>query len=412
MARTTLKAGAASLNLLLLLGAILGAVALQGCDRLGPQTPDAVSAPAAALPLSAGPGLPMADAPLAQALPQAPPAPVERLFGTDSDYAYLDSAAYMSDAFFDAPPDYAFAYEGVYPWAWRADDDALVLVEPIAGGYRAYYYQPGAALPFLVRDPQYAYGFDQGRLAAVYDGYGRALPPVDVDQRSALAGRYLARAQALNQAARAPGRRAVDRESWLARRGQIGALSEQWSGDRARTPAWRAFHAEYAPQQQARWAPERYRREAVAARVFKALDDRRAADRHWRAALAARNVEAEPLPLPPPKAERRAAQTALATALATGRPTPTPAPVSLDMPRNARATMSRVARPAPAPGREGFAVRPLAPRGERFAPLRPSGFNVQVGQAARRASQSGRPFEAAGGSPAPSAPRQAREDRR
>ena len=49
----------------------------------------------------------------------------------------------MTDAIGDAPPDYAFDYEGVSPWAWQTSDDYVTYAEPIDDGYRYYYYEPG-----------------------------------------------------------------------------------------------------------------------------------------------------------------------------------------------------------------------------------------------------------------------------
>jgi hypothetical protein len=274
------------------------ALALQGCNRAGPQTPDSVSAPAAAMRLVDGPVRPIAYAPPGPALPYAEPAPMAELLAPDASYAYVDDAAYMGDAFFDGPPDYAFAYDGVEPWAWRADDDALALVEALSGGYRYYYYEPGDDWPFLVRDEDYAYGFDRGRLVTVYDRSGRVMPASFLAERAPLAGRYLARGRGLYQASRGPDRRAVNQQTWLARRQQVSAINRQWTAERTRTPDWRNFHSQYAPQQDARWAPERYRREAAATRLFQRVNDPRAADRHWQAALQARREESQPRTLP------------------------------------------------------------------------------------------------------------------
>ena len=75
-------------------------------------------------PLSDAAGLPLPPAPDAEALPPAPPARVSR--GLAADYAYLDRAYEISDAFYDDPPDYAFEYDGVEPWAWRTDDGYML----------------------------------------------------------------------------------------------------------------------------------------------------------------------------------------------------------------------------------------------------------------------------------------------
>ena len=288
-------------RLVLILAAAAAAGSLSACDRNGPQTPDRVSAPQAAMALSAGPALPLTPAPPVQALPAAQPISIaEPPPATDDGYyyRYLDDADYMTDAFFDGPPDYTFDYGGVYPWAWRADDDALALVEPISGGYRYYYYHPGADYPFLVLDPDYAYGYNDGALITVFDSFGRVVPRFEYTQRAPFAARYLDRGRSLFQAARGPNRRAVTQAGWLQRRTQVAAVADRWRRDRERNPAWQTFRAQHAPQQQAMWAPERYRREASAARCFQRVNDPAASQHHWQQALQAQAVAGQPKTLP------------------------------------------------------------------------------------------------------------------
>jgi hypothetical protein len=109
---------------------------------------------------------PIAPAPAASALPPAPPVQVGRLSDPQDTYAYADEADSENNAFGDAPPDYTVDYGGTQPWIWRGDDQSERVAEPLpSGGYRYYYYQPGAQYPYLVRDPEYSYGYDS-RLAA------------------------------------------------------------------------------------------------------------------------------------------------------------------------------------------------------------------------------------------------------
>ncbi|MBS0295646.1 MAG: hypothetical protein JSR45_04990 [Proteobacteria bacterium] len=288
-------------RLALILAAATAAGSLAACDRNGPQTPDRVSAPQAAMALTTGPALPLTRAPSAQALPDVRPiSVVEPPPGADDGYyyRYLDDADYMTTSFFDGPPDYTFDYGGVYPWAWRADDNALALAEPVSDGYRYYYYHPGDDYPFLVQDPDYAYGYNDGALITVFDSFGRVVPRFEYVQRAPIAARYLDRGRGLFQAARAPNRRAVTQAAWLERRAQVAAITERWARDRERNEGWRNFRAQHAPQQQAMWAPERYRREAAAARFFQRVNDPAASQRHWQQALQARAEDRQPRTLP------------------------------------------------------------------------------------------------------------------
>jgi len=128
--------------------ALIGGLGLAACNRQGASTQ---TASADALPLTAAETAPPAPAPSADVLPAAAPAPVVRVANPDDDYAYLDQAYYEGDAYEDAPPDYAFDYGGSTPWAWQGDD-GLEFAEPVSDGYRYYYYEPGAAWPYLIRD--------------------------------------------------------------------------------------------------------------------------------------------------------------------------------------------------------------------------------------------------------------------
>ena len=173
-------------------------IGLAGCkpngDVAGAQnTPP----PLAALPLTTGAAPASAPAPLAEALPKARSVRIARSRSPDDDYAYLDRAYELNQAFGDAPPDYAFEDDQVSPWVWRSDDGWYRVVEPLPEGDRYYYYQPGEDYPFLVRDPEYAYGYSNGELVTVYDSRGRPLPDDEMRPRADFAGRYLARAQQL-----------------------------------------------------------------------------------------------------------------------------------------------------------------------------------------------------------------------
>lgn len=190
-----------------------------------------------------------------------------RVVQPKDNYAYVNQAYGMSNAIGQAPPDYSFDYEGVRPWVWRTADNAVRVVEPTQGGHRYYYYQPGARYPYLVQDPQYAYGYSNGQLAAVYDRAGRPLAPDLVDERAEWAGRYLQRAQRLYEAATRSQRQAVIAANWAAQRDQIDAQRAEWARQQAQSEAWRAYHDDHEAEQAAYWRSERQRRER-SARAF------------------------------------------------------------------------------------------------------------------------------------------------
>src|SRR5665213_1125748 len=213
------------------------------------------------LPLTNGPQSAIVAAPDLQALPAAPrPKIVARAQPEGDDYSYVDRAYAMNDAIGDAPPDYGFDYRDSHPWVWRSTDRSTRLVEPVSGGYRDYYYQPGADRPYLVRDPQYTYGFSNGELVAVYDRNSRLLPYHDLDQRDDDAGRILARAVALYDAAMQSERRAVNAANWAAQQAALADERAQWQAEQNQQDSWRAYHAAHAAQDQDDWKAERARR--------------------------------------------------------------------------------------------------------------------------------------------------------
>ena len=176
-------------------------VALAGCHQPSNRDESAVvaagnaSLPAlpATLPLSADPATTLATAPAAVQLPGARRLPVARVSDPRARYAYADDAGDFADAIGDSPPDYTFDYDGGSPWAWQGYDGSATYVERVPDGFRTYYYRPGADAPYFVRDPDYGYGYDDGRLAAVYDRGGQALPYDAYDSRIEDASRYYAR---------------------------------------------------------------------------------------------------------------------------------------------------------------------------------------------------------------------------
>ena len=167
----------------LALVAAIGLCGLAACNRSDDSAAVSQASTADALPLTTAAAAPLSRAPAADALPAASRAPVGRVSNRDEDYAYLDQAYYQGDAYEDSPPDYAFDYDGISPWAWQGPY-GQEFVEPASDGWRYYYYRSGASLPYLVRDGGYAYGFDGPRLVVVYDREGRLLRDDEIDRRA------------------------------------------------------------------------------------------------------------------------------------------------------------------------------------------------------------------------------------
>ncbi|HEX2815706.1 MAG TPA: hypothetical protein VHN39_04910, partial [Phenylobacterium sp.] len=198
----------------LLLTAAATSLMLAACNQQ-PAAP-ATGAPIASLPLAEAAPPPEAAAPYADALPPAPPIP-RAVKPRRPVYAYVDDAYRMGDAFADSPPDYTVAYEGEHPYVWRANDGEYRVVEDTPDGEREYFYRGDSDYPFLVRDNQYSYAYDDDRLVEVYDSYGRPYPnyaPSVLD----IAARYLFRARVLHNAALHEQRQAAYAGDWRARR--------------------------------------------------------------------------------------------------------------------------------------------------------------------------------------------------
>jgi len=368
------------------LGACLAAGALTGCNPNSQA--QSAPAPAAALPLEMTATAPtaIAPAPSVNALPPAPPVRVGRLANPDDTYAYADEADSENEAFGDAPPDYAVDYDGTRPWIWRGDDQSERVVEPLpGGGYRYYYYRPGAQYPYLVRDPGYTYGYDSGVLVVVYDRYGHALPPEQVQERVDPASRILARAAALYLATQQMQHQSVVAANWQARQDRIAADNAAWRQAQASQSDWAAYHAAHAPQEQAQWDQEHFRREAEAARFAQATHQPQVAQRDWQAAqqihaqapagaaapfglhLGGPNKPAEPAAAPPPPP-------APSEARPQGGFTPGghPAGERVAPGQQASAPMSGPAAPAVAQAGPGFHGHEHGPQGAAIAPAAPA----------------------------------------
>ena len=215
-------------------------------------------------PLTEGPAAPVRYAPPMSRLPT-----VQRLGYADAPYddryAWIDRADWISDTIGDAPPDYYFDYDDIEPWVWQTSAGYLIYAEPIDAGYRYYYYEPGADVPYFVRDPWYYYGYRNGRIATVYNRDGQYIAAADAARQAEAASRYYARARALRRAAAHGPQYGVPAAQWVERRPVIAAARTDWSEARQRVPDWQAYRQRNADAGR-RLQPERVLRERAAQR--------------------------------------------------------------------------------------------------------------------------------------------------
>lgn len=240
---------------------LCAAAALSACDQpAAPSRPEPLFVPAGGetyLP-------PLA--PAWESLPPAPAAPL-RQASYVPDYGYAERAYAIDRAFYEAPPDYGFDYMDVEPWAWRTYDGYTVFAEPVAYGYRYYYYEPGYDWPFFIRTPDYAYGYGPGGvLIAVYTAAGLLLPYDEVYVLAPRAGRYWVRSRELYVASsvrQVP----VVYDAWLSRRPVLVRSQEPWMQAAVRQPGWRGYRDRHDARELRHFAPERQRREQAVQRA-------------------------------------------------------------------------------------------------------------------------------------------------
>jgi len=260
--------------------------------------------PAAALPLAIGPAPASSPAPAASALPPAPNAPLGRI-PTSDQYAYLNEAYAFSQSLADAPPDYTYDYQGEEPWVWQSPDGYARVVERLPMGVRYFYYAPGASTPYLVQDPQYAYGYSGGLLTVVYGPGGEVLPYGVEVRQAQLAGVYLAWGAGLYAAVRHGRHVSVSQVRWNAERQSVYADQARWRAAQQRNPGWATYNQLHRDDE-AHWAGQRYVRAAEAARFAQAVHDQTALARAQQAAAHARTsvlARGERPPGPPPVGE-------------------------------------------------------------------------------------------------------------
>lgn len=248
----------------------LGLLALAACQQPqdnGAGLDNQALAEGAALP-PVGNETADAVAPAADALPAAAPIAYQAAPATAAGYAPIARADTLLETIGDAPPDYVFDYDGVAPYGWETADDYRVYAEPIDDGYRYYYYAPDADAPFLVRDPGYSYGYEGGRLIAVYDSGGRYISGDAARRRAEIASRYYARARALRAASARDNRHAIEASRWASQQRQVAEARREWDRARARQVEWQAAQARQRADaaEQARRNEERRARAEAAQR--------------------------------------------------------------------------------------------------------------------------------------------------
>lgn len=217
----------------------------------------------------------LADLSAMDALPYAEPARVEYQAPAQG-YAWAERAYGLQRAVYDTPPDYGFDYGGVEPLAWETEDDWVMYAEPWDDGYRYYYYEPGAAYPYFVRDGDYGYGYGAGGvLVAVFDAGGRYLPADVVYRVAPMAGRYYLRGHDLRSAGDRARRIRVTEEVWARRAPRVIRTADPWLRAARNDRDWRAWRGRDQDRELRRFEPEAERR-AVRARQWREHSGRRA----------------------------------------------------------------------------------------------------------------------------------------
>ncbi|MGN7998655.1 hypothetical protein [Sphingomonas sp. 22176] len=177
----------------------------------------------------------------------------------ESSYRWIDRARTLWDTLGDAPPDYSFRFDGGSPVAWELRDGYWVVTEDRSEGPRTYFFAPGNRGPFLVREADRSFGYQDDNVAAVYDGSGRLLPQ-DLGVRWIGEGeRLYQRGRRLRNALLDRQWDAVDTTSW-------GNLNLFFVGiDPGWDSGWQYRTRGIDVAEQQRWAAERARRAAMAA---------------------------------------------------------------------------------------------------------------------------------------------------
>lgn len=197
-------------------------VAVAGAPPIGPLDPGA--APATYEPMPAAPA-PQDGAPV--------PA-----------YAYPQRAYAMSRVADQRPPSYAFGYGDEQPWVWDDGADGTMFAEPIADGYRYYYYEPDADYPYFVQDPDYGYAYGPGgALVGLFGVTGALIAADHWRDHGPRAESYWSRGYDLDRVYRHGSRRPVQPAIWRAQAPAFHAGHDRWFHAAQAQPAWRQASA-------------------------------------------------------------------------------------------------------------------------------------------------------------------------
>lgn len=175
--------------------------------------------------------------------------------GSD-DYLWLALAAALAGMLSDSPPDYAFGYDGIQPWAWETGDRYVRYAEPVYGGYRYYYYEPDAYRPFLVRDPYYSYGYRDDRLMVIYDRHGQIIDGGRARHQRLAARDYYLRGERLYRAGHQQKRFGVPAPLWDSHRDKIAQERREWQEARRDHDNWQRWDVRHRQRLHRDWAGE------------------------------------------------------------------------------------------------------------------------------------------------------------
>lgn len=210
-------------------------------------------------------GLPACTVTMAEgAAPRPAYAPIDMA----DEYAWIDRADALWEAIGNAPPDYAFVFEGVEPWAWETADGHQIVVEDAGqGGIRSYYFAPGENSPFLAVEPGASFGFSGNVVAVVYGPDGGVVPRGQWETRPERGRLLFARGRLIKRAMIERDRRGVDADAWNDTSGLILTFMGQWESGQQRYPGWRAHRdSAEATDRRQRLERERDRRRGAAGR--------------------------------------------------------------------------------------------------------------------------------------------------
>lgn len=172
------------------------------------------------------------------------------------DYLWLALAAGLAGVLGESPPDYAFGYDGVQPWAWETGDRYVRYAEPVYGGYRYYYYAPDTYRPFFVSDPYYSYGYRDDRLVMVYDRQGRVVDGTRAWRQRLAAREYYSRGEHLFRAGRKHEHFGVPARLWDDHRGRIRDHLGGWDEARRDRGDWQRWDTRHEQRLRRDWAGE------------------------------------------------------------------------------------------------------------------------------------------------------------